>query len=324
MPNWQRSFKKTIESSTSWNLRKNYTAFREDMRNISEEQEEANEQLQSANEELLSANEELQSLNEELETSKEEYQSTNEELSSLNEEYNSSRIYAESIVETIREPVIVLDKDLRIRTANKAFCQTFNVQKEASEGILIYELANREWDIPALRSLLEDIMPKEKSFTGFEVKQNFAGIGERVMLLNALEMKQGKDKENLILLAIEDITEQALRFLKKKELLTRFQNLVMQAPVAICILNGENHILELANTSYLELIGKDHRADISLSLKPSRSWDHRVFSRYSIRFGKRVFHIRVLNRNYCFKEKELSSAAISILFISPYVKRISR
>jgi two-component system, chemotaxis family, CheB/CheR fusion protein len=189
-------------------LEKDLAQYREDMRFITAEQEQANEELQSANEELLSGNEELQSLNEELETSKEELQSTNEELTSLNEQFNSARQYSEAIVDTIREPVLVLDKDLRIKTANNAFYNAFFLDKKSTEGILIYELANSQWNIPALRTLLEEIMPQQNSFTGFEVRHNFPERGERVMLLNARELKQGKQEEKLILLAIIDITEQ--------------------------------------------------------------------------------------------------------------------
>ncbi len=120
--------KDNAESERNQQLEKELAQLREDMRSITEDQEAVNEELQSANEELLSGSEELQSLNEELETSKEEIQSTNEELTTMNQELfdrneqlNLSRLYAESIVATIREPLIVLDKDMRIKTANRAY-----------------------------------------------------------------------------------------------------------------------------------------------------------------------------------------------------------
>jgi two-component system, chemotaxis family, CheB/CheR fusion protein len=237
-------------------LEKELAEYREDMRLITAEQEVVNDELQTANEELLSGNEELQSLNEELETSKEELQSTNEELSSLNDEINSARQYAEAIVDTIREPVLVLDQDLRIKTANNAFYNSFRLDKKETEGILIYELGKKQWNIPALRTLLEEIMPKQSNFTDFEVRHYFPGAGERVLLLNALELKQGKEEEKLILLAIQDITNQTERLVEQKALLTRFQNLVMQAPVAMCILKGEDHVVESANDYYLKLLAK--------------------------------------------------------------------
>ena len=107
---------------------------REDMRSISEDQEAANEELQSANEELLSGSEELQSVNEEMETSKEEVQSTNEELITVNQELydrneqlNQARLYAESVVSTMHEPLLVLDQNLRIKSANKSFYKAFSI-----------------------------------------------------------------------------------------------------------------------------------------------------------------------------------------------------
>ncbi len=187
---------------------------REDMRSITEDQEAVNEELQSANEELLSGSEELQSLNEELETSKEELQSTNEELTvvnqeliSLNEQVTTARNYAEAIVSTIRQPLLILDKNLRVKTANEAFYRTFQVTKRDTEGILIYDLGNKQWNIPALQTLLEEILPLKTKINDFEVTHFFPNIGERVMLLNIREMIREEGKERLILLAIEDTTD---------------------------------------------------------------------------------------------------------------------
>ncbi len=187
---------------------------REDMRSITEDQEASNEELQSANEELLSGSEELQSLNEELETSQEELQSTNEELTvlnyelvNLNEQITDSRNYAESIVATLYQPLLILDKNLRVKSANKAFYKTFKVNEQETEGILIYDLGNRQWNIPELRTLLEEIFPLKTRITDFEVTHKFSAIGERVILLSAFEITREKKEEKLILLSIEDITE---------------------------------------------------------------------------------------------------------------------
>ncbi|MEI9911515.1 MAG: hypothetical protein WDO71_18805 [Bacteroidota bacterium] len=175
---------------------------REDMRSITEDQETVNEELQSANEELLSGSEELQSLNEEMETSKEELQSTNEELTvvnqemiGLNEQITEARDYAEAIVATVHEPLLVLNKNLRIKSANDSFYKTFLVNERDTEDRLIYDLGNKQWDIPALRGLLEDILPNKTKFQNFEVTQSFPNIGERTMLLNAREMTRDKEDE---------------------------------------------------------------------------------------------------------------------------------
>ncbi len=123
------------------------------------------------------------------------------------QEIKESRDYALSIVETVREPLLVLDGDLRVRTANRAFYQNFQVDPANTEGRLIYELGNGQWDIPSLRSLLEEILPENSHFEDFEVEQTFPVIGERTMLLNAHRVFQGERKnEQLILLAIEDVT----------------------------------------------------------------------------------------------------------------------
>jgi PAS domain S-box-containing protein len=190
---------------------------REDMRSITEDQEAANEELQSANEELLSTSEELQSLNEELETNKEELQSTNEELTiinheviSLNEIVTDARDYAEAIIATIHEPMIILDENIRVRSANKSFYKYFGVKEEETEGIFLYDLGNKQWDIPHLHQLLDDIIPRNAQFQGFEITHNFPGIGEKIMLLNASRIIQKTVQEHLILLAIEDVTDQKI------------------------------------------------------------------------------------------------------------------
>lgn len=115
--------------------------------------------------------------------------------------------YTQSIVRTVREPLLVLDADLRVRTANDAFYRTFQVEPEATQGRLIYELGNGQWDIPALRKLLEDVLPRNAGFADSEVEHEFSHIGRKAMLLNAQQLVQEFDQEASILLAIEDITE---------------------------------------------------------------------------------------------------------------------
>ncbi len=244
-------------------LEQELSQLREDMRSITEEQEASNEELQSANEELLSGSEELQSLNEELETSKEELQSTNEELTvlnhelvGLNEQVTDARNYSESIVATLYQPLLVLDKHLRIKTANKAFYKTFNVNEQETEGVLIYDLGNRQWNIPELRTLLEEILPQKKHITDFEVIHNFLSIGERVILLSALELTREKKEEKLILLSIEDITERKEAAKKIEEKEKQFRNLVEQAPVAMCVFRGDDYVFEVVNEKHLQLLGK--------------------------------------------------------------------
>jgi two-component system, cell cycle sensor histidine kinase and response regulator CckA len=115
--------------------------------------------------------------------------------------------YAENIVETVREPLVVLDADLTVMSVNRSFCQTFEVTPEETEGRLIYELGDFQWDIPALRELLEDILPRKTTFDNFEVEHDFKKIGRRIMLLNARRIYRPTNQIELILLAIEDVTE---------------------------------------------------------------------------------------------------------------------
>jgi two-component system CheB/CheR fusion protein len=194
-------------------LEKELIQARADMRAITEEQETANEELQSANEELLSGSEELQSLNEELETSKEELQSTNEEIMIVNKELldrndqlNNVRMYTEGIVKTIRDPLLILDSELRIKRATNGFYQKFKFNEKQTEGYYLYDLGDRQWDIPELRELLDDILPDKKELEDFEVEQVFPIIGKRFMCLNARQI-DNVNGEQLILLAIEDITD---------------------------------------------------------------------------------------------------------------------
>src|SRR3954464_2117833 len=114
--------------------------------------------------------------------------------------------YAQNIVDTVREPLLTLDATLRVQSANRAFYQTFHVTPGETEGRLIYELGNGQWDIPDLRRLLEDIVPKSSVFDDFELEHTFPAIGRRVMLLNARKLQAGHHGE-LLVLAMEDATE---------------------------------------------------------------------------------------------------------------------
>src|ERR1700685_2141947 len=113
--------------------------------------------------------------------------------------------YALNIVDTVREPLLILDATLRVRSANRAFYQTFQVSSEETENRLIYELGNGQWDIPDLRTLLEDVVPKSSVFNDFELEHTFPVIGRRVMLLNARKLQAGHHGE-LLVLAMEDVT----------------------------------------------------------------------------------------------------------------------
>lgn len=136
-------------------------------------------------------------------------------------EIQDSLEYAKHIINTVREPLIIMDENLKVVSASRSFCQVFKVKPEETEGEFIYDLGNHQWDIPRLREFLEDILPKTTSFDNFEVEHDFPDIGKRVMLLNARRVYLGTNRAKLILLAIEDITERK----KIKELEAKIKKL---------------------------------------------------------------------------------------------------
>lgn len=115
--------------------------------------------------------------------------------------------------------MIVLDKNLCVKSANSSFYKEFNVKEDEVRGIQLFNVGNRQWNIPHLRKLLEEIIPKNSSFHDYEVSHIFPNIGEKVMLLNANRIIQKTNREPLILLAIRDITElrTKTKLLKAKE-----------------------------------------------------------------------------------------------------------
>jgi PAS domain S-box-containing protein len=134
-------------------------------------------------------------------------QRASKELEAIKQSENESREYSESIINTVREPLIILDQDLRVVSASRSFYEFFKVKPEETVGKLIYDLGKKEWDIPKLRELLETILPQKATFDNYEVEHEFPKIGRRVMLLNARQIQRGAGKEQIILLAIEDITK---------------------------------------------------------------------------------------------------------------------
>lgn len=126
--------------------------------------------------------------------------------------WEESWTFIKTVVDIVREPVLILDKDFRVMAANESFYRTFQVEQKDTESRIVYELGNGQWNIPALKKLLEDILPKNTFFKGFEVSHEFPIIGQKVIILNA---RQIHFKENvalevfppIILLAMEDVTE---------------------------------------------------------------------------------------------------------------------
>lgn len=133
---------------------------------------------------------------------------------------------ADSIMDTVREPLLVLSADLRVQKANRSFYRTFRVTPEETVGQLIYDLGNQQWDIPWLRKLLEEVLPKDSAFVDFEVDHVFPAIGRKFMLLNARRICGTDSQTEFILLAIEDTTERRLAEEAKREIESRYTSLV--------------------------------------------------------------------------------------------------
>jgi two-component system CheB/CheR fusion protein len=208
----EKTDQKSVAELRVEQLERELSIAREDMRSITEEQEASNEELQSANEELLSTTEELQTLNEELQTSNEEVQSTNEELQTLNQELldrnnqlNLTNQYVEAIIDTIRDPIVILDKDLRVRTASRGFYQRFNTTEAHAEGNLIFELKSCPWADSALIEKLREVALYEKGIIDYEVTFDVPPVGKRIYSMNATKFQRIAG-DPLILISMEDVT----------------------------------------------------------------------------------------------------------------------
>lgn len=126
--------------------------------------------------------------------------------------WEDSWTYIKTVVDIVREPILILDKNLAVMGANESFYRTFQVEAKDTEQKLIYDLGNGQWNIPALKKLLEDILPKNTFFKGFEVIHDFPAIGRKVMLLNARQIHFKEDAASdifppIVLLAMEDVTD---------------------------------------------------------------------------------------------------------------------
>ncbi|MFZ2634374.1 MAG: PAS domain S-box protein [Desulfosalsimonadaceae bacterium] len=163
--------------------------------------------------------------------------------------------FAESIINTVREPLIVLDHDLRVVSASRSFYKVFKVNPEETMGQLIYDLGNQQWDIPKLRELLETILPQKTTFEDYEVEHDFNTIGRRIMLLNARQIKRAWGKERIILLAIEDITERRQLEILLEDSEMRYRRLFETACDGIMLLEKREGNITQANPAAEKMLG---------------------------------------------------------------------
>ncbi|MDX6458640.1 MAG: two-component system, chemotaxis family, CheB/CheR fusion protein, partial [Acidobacteriaceae bacterium] len=199
----------SVPKSEFLKLQQELIATRERLVTTLDNHQQYTEDAQSMQEESLSNLEEVQSFNEELETTKEELQSTNEELSTVNEELQTRnsdlqqvRDFATSIVETVREPLVVLDSTLCVKKGNRAFYQTFCLSEQDTEARVIYDLARGAWDTPAVRDLLGKALLGNRAFEELELKCEFPQAGRKILRISA----QRVNGSEMLLMSIEDIT----------------------------------------------------------------------------------------------------------------------
>ncbi|WP_424494013.1 PAS domain S-box protein [Salinimicrobium sp. GXAS 041] len=177
-------------------------------------------------------------------------------------DYNSTPIAAKhqaaAITSTVQEPLLVLDKNLKVISASISFCTSFNLENASIEGKSFFDLGNRDWDIPQLKELLNAVLQENTRIENFVLTHNFPQLGLRSLLINANEFKLGNIEETHLLLSLKDTTyldagqqQEALYF-------NRFGDILTNSPAMICILKGPNHIFEIANEMYHQLIGRDN------------------------------------------------------------------
>ena len=175
--------------------------------------------------------------------------------------------FAEAIVETVREPLVILNQNLQVLKANKAFYETFRAVRQETEDRLIYDLGNGQWNIPILRELLENILPAHATFRDFEVTHEFERVGRKVMLLNASEIFNPNAQARTILLAIEDTTDRKQAEDALRTTNTELQHFAyalthdLQEPLRMVV-----NFTELLRTEYAGMLGKEADQYISYSV----------------------------------------------------------
>ncbi len=180
---------------------------------------------------------------------------TSEDSRDFNSTSLEAKTYAAAITSTVREPMLVLDKNLKIISASNNFCTGFNLDKASIKEKLIFDLNASEWDIPQLREMLDSVRQENKSFQDYELSYESKNFGPRSLLINANPIKVASE-ERLILISLKDVTVPNPKKTTEGHPFERFQTILANAPAMICILKGPNHVFEIANEPYYQLIGR--------------------------------------------------------------------
>jgi PAS domain S-box-containing protein len=183
----------------------------------------------------------------------------------------AERDYAEGIIKTTRDSLIVLSPDLRVERASEAFYQTFEVQPAEAEGRLIYEIGNHQWNIPGLRQLLEDILPRNSTFNNFEVTHDFESIGRRTMLLNAGTLSGPNGQPGRILLGVQDVTEVLAFRSAAQENAEKFKVLFDRSPLPKWLVEPETLRFLDVNEAALDHYGYSREEFLGMSVLDVRT-----------------------------------------------------
>ena len=236
-------------------LKRELAETKEYLKSVLEDQSSSVEQLQAANEELESSNEELQSTNEELETSKEEIDATNEELNTVNtelmernRELTSLNDYIEAVFNTVREPLLLLSPDLRVKQANRSFYELFRVSENETVGRFVSELATGRWAVTDWTQLGK-FLARQSNSEYFTLEVEFPSIGRRRMRVNARPVRLPREEELTLLMALEDITS-------SEDLAREQQRLIQQLSSPVLPFQNQVLLVPIIGTLNLERMGQ--------------------------------------------------------------------